>query len=82
MRKKIIAGNWKMNYTITEADNFINEIKDRINTDEVDVVICPNNICLERVSDIIALIINVHITLSISKPSFLYSSNNKVAVHP
>lgn len=53
MRKKIIAGNWKMNYTITEADNFINEIKDRINTDEVDVVICPNNICLERVSDII-----------------------------
>lgn len=42
-----------MNYTITEADNFINEIKDRINTDEVDVVICPNNICLERVSDII-----------------------------
>ena len=53
MRKKIIAGNWKMNYTITEADNFVNEIKDRINTDEVDVVICPNNICLERVSDII-----------------------------
>lgn len=42
-----------MNYTITEADNFVNEIKDRINTDEVDVVICPNNICLERVSDII-----------------------------
>ena len=53
MRKKIIAGNWKMNYTITEADNFVNEIKDRINTDEVDVVICPNNIWLERVSDII-----------------------------
>lgn len=53
MRKKIIAGNWKMNYTLTEADNFVNEIKDRINTDEVDVVLCPNNICLERVSDII-----------------------------
>lgn len=53
MRKKIIAGNWKMNYTLTEADNFVNEIKDRINTNEVDVVLCPNNICLERVSDII-----------------------------
>ena len=53
MRKKIIAGNWKMNYTLTEADNFVNSIKDRINTDEVDVVLCPNNISLERVSDII-----------------------------
>ena len=53
MRKKIIAGNWKMNYTLTEADYFVNEIKDRINTNEVDVVICPNNICLERISDII-----------------------------
>lgn len=53
MRKKIIAGNWKMNYTLTEADNFVNEIKDRINTDEVDVVICPNNVSLERVSDLL-----------------------------
>lgn len=53
MRKKIIAGNWKMNYTVTEADNFVSEIKDLVNTDEVDVVICPNNVSLERVSDII-----------------------------
>ncbi len=53
MRKKIIAGNWKMNYTLTEADNFVNEIKDRINTDKVEVVLCPNNICLDRISDII-----------------------------
>ena len=53
MRKKIIAGNWKMNYTLTEADSFVNNIKDRINTNEVDVVLCPNNICLERISDII-----------------------------
>lgn len=53
MRKKIIAGNWKMNYTLTEADNFVNEIKDRINTNEVDVVICPNSVSLERVSDLL-----------------------------
>lgn len=53
MRKKIIAGNWKMNYTVNQAENFINEIKDRINTDEVDVVICPNFISLDRVSDIL-----------------------------
>ena len=53
MRKKIIAGNWKMNYTLEEADAFVSEIKDRINTDEVDVVLCPNNICLERISNVI-----------------------------
>lgn len=53
MRKKIIAGNWKMNYTLSQAENFIYEIKDRINSDEVDVVICPNFISLDRVSQAI-----------------------------
>lgn len=53
MRKKIIAGNWKMNYTTLEAENFINEIKDRINTTEVDVVLCPNFVSLETVSNLI-----------------------------
>lgn len=53
MRKKIIAGNWKMNYSVNMADNFVSEIKDRINTEEVEVVLCPNFISLERVSDLI-----------------------------
>lgn len=53
MRKKIIAGNFKMNYSVNKADNFISEIKDRINTDEVDVVICPNFVSLERISDLL-----------------------------
>lgn len=42
-----------MNYTATQAENFINEIKDTINTDEVDVVICPNFVSLDRVSNIL-----------------------------
>lgn len=53
MRKKIIAGNWKMNYTVSQAEYFVNEIVDRINTDEVDVVICPNFVSLDRVSNIL-----------------------------
>ncbi|MDO4282638.1 MAG: triose-phosphate isomerase [Clostridia bacterium] len=53
MRKKIIAGNWKMNYAVNKADEFVNEIKDRINTNEVDVVLCPNFVSLERISDLI-----------------------------
>lgn len=53
MRKKIIAGNWKMNYSVNKADDFVSEIKDRINTNEVEVVLCPNFVSLERVSDLI-----------------------------
>lgn len=53
MRKKIIAGNWKMNYTLTKAEDFVSEIKNSINTDEVDVVLCPNFVSLDRVSDLI-----------------------------
>lgn len=53
MRKKIIAGNWKMNYCVNKAESFVSEIKDTINTDEVDVVICPNLVSLDRVSDLI-----------------------------
>ena len=53
MRKKIIAGNWKMNNTITEAAELVNSIKDGINTDEVDVVLCPNFVSLSTVSDLI-----------------------------
>ena len=53
MRKKIIAGNWKMNYCVNKAEEFVSQIKDTINTDEVDVVICPNFVSLDRISDLI-----------------------------
>ena len=42
MRKKIIAGNWKMNNNVIETVKFIKEIKDQINREDRDVVICPN----------------------------------------
>lgn len=40
MRKKIIAGNWKMNMTATEAEMFLNEIKSRIQNATAEVVVC------------------------------------------
>jgi triosephosphate isomerase len=44
MRKKIVAGNWKMNKTLDEAvalvSEVVNMIKDEV-TGEVDVVLCP-----------------------------------------
>ena len=40
MRRKIIAGNWKMNKTPAEAVALINELKPLVVTEEADVVFC------------------------------------------
>ena len=42
-----------MNNTISEAENFVSSIIDRINVDDVDVVICPNFVCLETVGNLL-----------------------------
>ena len=39
-RKKIIAGNWKMNKTPSEAVALVNELKPLVANEEVDVVFC------------------------------------------
>ncbi len=39
-RKKIIAGNWKMNKTPSEAVALVDELKPLVQNDEVDVVFC------------------------------------------
>ncbi|HIT90688.1 MAG TPA: triose-phosphate isomerase [Candidatus Merdenecus merdavium] len=40
MRKKIIAGNWKMNMTPSQAVALVNELKPLVANEEVDVVFC------------------------------------------
>lgn len=43
MRKKIIAGNWKMNKTVGEAQALIEELKPRVEGNaSVDIVVCPS----------------------------------------
>ena len=39
-RRKIIAGNWKMNMTPTEAVELVNTLKPLVATDDADVVFC------------------------------------------
>ncbi len=53
MRKKIVAGNWKMNKTPVEAVALINSLKDKINTTAVDVVVCPTFVCLPAVLEVV-----------------------------
>ena len=39
-RKKIIAGNWKMNMTPSQAVELVNTLKDLVVNPDVDVVYC------------------------------------------
>lgn len=55
MRKKIVAGNWKMNKTFTEAESLLFDIADMLSDTrpaDVEVVVCPPSIYLELASDI------------------------------
>jgi len=55
MRKIYIAGNWKMNKTFSEADDFIAEVAEFLNDTElnnVEVIICPPSLYLELATDV------------------------------
>lgn len=47
-RRKIIAGNWKMNKTPSEALKLIEELKPLVNNKEVDVVFCVPAVSLAK----------------------------------
>ena len=53
MRKKIIAGNWKMNKTPAEAVELAKMLKDKVNTDEKDVVFCVPAIDIISVGEVL-----------------------------
>ena len=51
MRKKIIAGNWKMNKTPSEAKALAEAIVQKVSGAECDVVVCPTAVCIPGVAD-------------------------------
>ncbi|MEG1763311.1 MAG: triose-phosphate isomerase [Bacteroidales bacterium] len=55
MRRKIVAGNWKMNKSFQEAEDLLNEIGERLENSPVkgvDVVVCPPAPYLELAKDL------------------------------
>ncbi len=56
MRKKMVAGNWKMNQRFDEAEELVSEIADIIDAqpldEDVELVICPPYLFLEMATDI------------------------------
>lgn len=54
MRKLFIAGNWKMNKTISETVELVNSLKREVSDIEgVDIVICPVFISLSEAADLV-----------------------------
>lgn len=53
MRRKIIAGNWKMNKTPSETVTLINELKPLVANNDVDVVFCVPAISLTTAMEIV-----------------------------
>jgi len=64
MRKKIVAGNWKMNKTFEEAQalasEVVNMVKDEVNNDAL-VVLCPSFPYLPAISKAVAGSANIHV---------------------
>ncbi len=54
MRKPIIAGNWKMTMSITEAREFIALIKDKVTGTEVEAVLCASFTLLKDLKEVTA----------------------------
>ncbi len=56
MRRKMVAGNWKMNMNFQEAEELLDELVDRLDKDQerhdVDVVVCPPAPYLEMACDL------------------------------
>jgi triosephosphate isomerase len=54
-RRKIVAGNWKMNKTLSEAQDLAREITRQLaESVDVDVVLCPPFTALKAVGDIVS----------------------------
>jgi len=54
MKRKIIVGNWKMNYTLSEAIDFVNGLKGNISkVNNIEVGICPTAICLSDIKKLV-----------------------------
>ena len=77
MRKKIIAGNWKMNKNPLEAVDFVSSIKNKINIAEIKLFPAPKNI----IKNLCHTVFDCNLLKSPCKHcchNFYYNGQNKV----
>lgn len=54
MRKKIIAGNWKMNKGVAEAESLAKDLVVAVgNVKDVQIVVCPTYLALSKVAEVL-----------------------------
>ncbi|MBI2428077.1 MAG: triose-phosphate isomerase [Ignavibacteriales bacterium] len=53
MRKKVIAGNWKMNNDISQSINLVKGIKSILQSTKADVIVCPPYTSLSTVQQLV-----------------------------
>ena len=54
MRTPVIAGNWKMNTTIVEAKELVNEMRTELNLlENIEIIICPPFISLSTIKELL-----------------------------
>jgi len=53
MRKRVIAGNWKMHRTLPEAEALVRQLKTTCETEAVEVVVCPPFTALAAVGQLL-----------------------------
>lgn len=51
-RRKIVAGNWKMNLELEEAAQWLSDVDVGLNSDKCDVLVCPSFILLPDLMDV------------------------------
>lgn len=49
MRKSVIAGNWKMNNTVTQGIKLVQDLIPLVQRTNTEVIICPSFICLDSI---------------------------------
>lgn len=55
-RKTIIAGNWKLNFTVSETKSFLEELKSKIidfDAEQIEVIVHPNFLSLNAAKEIL-----------------------------
>ena len=48
---KVVAGNWKMNMNYKDAFALFHSLNNRLNNNEVEVILCPPSIYLSEFSN-------------------------------
>lgn len=54
MKRLLIAGNWKMNKTISETEEFLTQLRERMPKTKNEVLLCPAYLSLQKACEVVS----------------------------